>query len=703
MKRFIVISLLATTAAKALACAVPGTHNYYLFSTVGLQDWQQSVDARCMDNWRAYAGKTDMYWFDADEMGKIARSKGDALMQSYVAQLQKYVDVASKTRETWEYPSKQELERRKLVLRSVRQYARSKTGTRLRSQHALLYMRCNMMLGLHTENVTFWEQAASKYINSVYRDMMRNIYAGALLKAGRAEEATQIFLEQGDMESLYTYYYKKRSCQSIEAEYQRNPNSPALPFLLQDFANNAQEAIDAQKEGNFPGKLYVHDVKQAEAMNMCRLARQVVAQGKSEDPALWKSVEGWMQYLFGNRSEALTAINEAVRLQGAPRIKDNARVLRLFIWAAQGKPGDAFDRELADQLAWLEDRARQQRSVEPGYENHYTRVFDRLVHQVLVPHYDKAGRHEVATALLSVCDEQPVVFRMSQEKQLSRISEYGWNGDYSTDCFVRIDQQPVAQLEKYLSYTQQKPRTALDEWLLARIHNDAEFLHELLGTKYLRLCQWAEAEKHLAQVGLDFVNRMNIAPFMARRSYKVEPWMSRQRLTMEQQEPGAARTESHQKLDFVREMKQLEQGFGTLRADLRAERAYQLAIRYAQASYAGDAWYLTRYGKSCMDEPRTDETNMLLKADEMLKVARSTDDFGRKERALFASAYLPIDRWQTEEWSEQRSDFVMVVHTRSHQYQALQALAAFEKENAARTSGYVSRCDVLRQFMKAQQ
>jgi hypothetical protein len=703
MKRSIIISLLAVLTTDALGCAIPGTHNYYLFSTVGKQDWQQSTDARCMDNWRAYAGKQDLYWFDADEMAQIAQKKGDALMKSYITQLQKYLEVASKTRETWEYPSKQELARRQQILSSVRQYALSKTGTRLRSQHALLYMRCNMMMGRHGENVTFWEKTATKYINSVYRDMMRNIYAGALLKVGRTDEATQIFMEQGDIESLYTYYYKKRSCESIEAEYQRNPNSPAMPFLLQDFANNAQEAIDAQVEGNFPGKLYVYDVKKAEAMRLCKLAKLVVTEGKTQNPALWKSLEAWLQYLFGDRKLAMTAITEATQMEGTPRIKDNVHVLRLFISASEQQPGEALDRELAAELTWLEDKAREERQQEQGYENHYTRVYDRLVHQVLVPKYDRAGCHDVATAFLSVYSEQPKVFYMTQEKQFSRNDSYGWNSDYSTDCFQRIDTMPVAQLESYLNYTQQQPRTALDKWLLARIHNDAEFLHELIGTKYLRLCQWADAEKHFSQVSVDFINHMNIAPFMAQRSYQVEPWMNRQRLSMARQEPGAARVSRNQKLDYVREMQQLEQGFSTLKADLQAERAYQLAIRYAQASYAGDAWYLTRYGKSCMEEPREDEVNLLLKADEMLKTARSIDNFALKEKVLFALAYLPVDNWQSEEWDDEKATFVSVVYPTSHQYLALQALAAFEKENATRTSGYVSRCDVLKQFLKAVQ
>ena len=95
------------------------------------------------------------------------------------------------------------------------------------------------------------------------------------------------------------------------------------------------------------------------------------------------------------------------------------------------------------------------------------------------------------------------------------------------------------------------------------MRHDDNYLHEIIGTKYLRLAQWAKAEKHLAQVSLDFINTMNIVPFMARRNYQVEPWLNRQRIKEEHQLPGNAKTTSNQKLSFVREMQQLEQGFGT--------------------------------------------------------------------------------------------------------------------------------------------
>lgn len=700
MKKSIIISLLVMLATDLLACSMPGTHNYYLFSTVERSDWSQSVNQRMLDNWKAYAGKDEMYSFHADDMRGAARQKGDALMISYIDHLQKYLDLADQMRDQWTYPTKDELLRREQAMEGIRKYAFSKTTTRLRSQHALLYMRSNMALGMHQTNIKFWEETAVNYINSVYRDMMRNIYAGALLKCNRADEATQIYVEQGDIESLYTYFYKKRSFEAIRAEYLRDANSPAFPFLLQDFANNAQEAYDAQQDENLPGKLFVRDISLEENRQMADFCQQVLREGKTAQPALWQSLRAWLLYLSGDRTQALTAALESVSLEGTQRIKDNARVIRLFIEAAEAPMQPAYHDRLARELEWLEAKGREERGDDYWYDNHYSQVYDRLVHQVLCQRYEAAGQPETAIALLAAYDEMPKVHSMLKQKRTERTPAGDWNGDYSGDFFWLLDTTAIDKVERYLAYTHRQPSSALDRWLHAHIRHDDHFLHELLGTKYLRMGRWQEAANHLKKVPLDFVNTMNITPFMARRDYHVEPWMKRQRIKEELQMPGTARTAHNQKLAFVNEMRSLEQDFGPMEPKAKARRAYLLATLYAQASYAGDCWYLTRYGKSIMDEPRPDEINMLKKASAMLTTAQYLSDFYWREKVYFAQVWLPIDSWYTEEWNDKTISYDLVVQPRSRQYRALSTLVRLENEHAGQASDFVSRCDVIKQFRK---
>jgi len=333
MKKFIIISLLTAITLPSFACAWGEPENPYLFSMYVQDNFKTRVERICNDNWKAYLGSTEEYfWFNADDVIKAARQKGDALMVSYVQNLKKYLDcvgIEQSKQYEWIYPTKQELANQQRNLQAVRTYAFSKIKTKLRSQHALLYMRCNMMLGRHQENINFWQQTASQFIETVYKDMMKNIYAGALYKTGREAEAGQMFAEMDDYESLMTIYYKKRSYLAISQHYKQNPNSKVLPFLLQDFVNNAQEAEDAKSEGAFGGKLFIRDINLQESWQMQQFCELVIREGKTETPIMWKCAKAWLEYLSGKKQEAIKDIDAAMTLEGTDRMKDNARVIGL--------------------------------------------------------------------------------------------------------------------------------------------------------------------------------------------------------------------------------------------------------------------------------------------------------------------------------------------------------------------------------------
>ena len=133
------------------------------------------------------------------------------------------------------------------------------------------------------------------------------------------------------------------------------------------------------------------------------------------------------------------------------------------------------------------------------------------------------------------------------------------------------------------------------------------------------------------------------------------------------------------------------------------QRCYDLAVRYAQAHFTGDCWYLMRDGKSITDELRVNETDLAAKALGYLKQASAASDFKLKERALFAMSYYYLHKnpWYTFEWDSSKLEDVMKIHPESSQYQALTELARFEQENAQRTSSYVSRCDNYSSFLSS--
>ena len=668
LNRFIAISLVLACCQSAFACLWIETHNYYLFHVYDSEEFRTRVDNITRDNWRTYLEKgQDYYWFDADEVRKFAEGKGDALMVSYVSNLEKYLECASSVMsESWDYPTKEELDKRKQTLIAVRQYAQGKLTSRLRSQHALLFMRCNMLLGNHAENVTFWEQKAVNFIETVYKDMMKNIYAGALLRTGNPDKAGQLFAEMGDWNSLMTQFYEKRSYQAIRAEYLRDANSAVLPFLVQDFVNNAQEAYD---QDGF-GKLFVRNITKQEALQMIQLAAQVIKDGKSQVPALWMSAKAWLEFLFYSHQQALADINQAVTLDGTEWMKTTARVLKFYISASE-KPIDAqFDEYVAGELKWLEQMQ--------GQDAFYKNALDRIIHQVLADKYDKNQRPKTAQALLGFLNETD--------------SEYEY----------KLDTMEVSLLEQFIDYLNRPDTSPLDRILTARIEMDPAKMNDLVGTKYLRLCRWAEAIKWLQKVPVSFYNKASYAVYAANRSFRVEPWMNRQWLKSDME---YSLEEQHMttspKLDFAKEMLAMETRLPQLKGKEYEQACYDLAARYAQVNFTGDCWFIMRNGKSISDKVRDNETDLNKQAVRLLCKAVNTTDKKLKERVLFALsyAYLNPDSWFTSEWDSNLGDYRIIVQPDSWHYKALATLVDFERQNGP-ASPFVSRCEEYDVFRK---
>ena len=672
MKRFIITNLLAVITLPLLACAGGWTTNYYLFSVYENEDFSNRMDEISRNNWKAYLGLADdqYYWFRADDIIKAAQAKNDALMVSYVQNLEKYLDCARQVSyETWEYPTKEELAQRKQVLLSVQTYAQSKLKTRLRSQHALLYMRCNMLLGQHQQNITFWEQTASQYIETVYKDMMKNIYAGALYKSGQTEKAGELFAEMGDYTSLMTIYYKKRSFAAIRQEYLKNPNAKVLPFLLQDFVNNAQEADDATNPNaeGIGGKLFIRDLSKAEVLQMRDFCEQVLKEGKTETPVLWKSAKAWLEYMFGNKQQALADITEATTLAGTQRMQDDARVLRLYINSALAPQSEDFDNWLQGELTWLSQK------IKDDYFFHNAQ--DRIVQQTLKNRYVNDPVKEVGL--------------------LNATGSYLYS-DY-------IDTMKVENLEKFYFFTLKTPKTSFERYLKDHLTKQDYVLEDLIGTKYMRLCQWDKAIQWLENIPTSFYEGKGYAVYAANRRYNLGPWIKRQWLKSEElYGDQAIKLSQNPKIQFSREMQKMEGELSVLSGEELKKQYYELAVRYAQASFTGDCWYLMRDGKSVMDTVRVNEVDLAAKAASCLQKAGDPKDFLLKEKVLFARTYVYMNPtpWYDSIWNSETYEYDHIPNPKSAQYKAFATFADFAKKHASELSGYVTRCDEYSEFMK---
>lgn len=682
MKRFIIISLLALAFGPlpSTACLWFDSHNNYLYRIYDCGEFRERVDKITRDNWKAYLGITgdEYFWFDPDKIIEAAKAKGDDLMASYVNYLQMYLECAYRVSdEDWEYPTKEQLGDDFQTLTNIRLYAQSKLKTRLRSQHALLFMRCNMLMGKHDENVRFYEETGSKLIESVYRDMMKNIYAGALLHTGRPAEASQIFAEQGDWQSLMTQFYERRSCAAIRTEYERDPNSAALPFLLQDFVNNTQEAYDGQDdtEGGFGGKLFIRDIERPEAMSMIELATQAVKEGKTKQPAMWQTAKAWIEYLFADRQQALKDIEKAMKLDGTEQQLECARVINFYIKTGVEPVSQHLDGFVAQELEWMLQKKEAYREIENYNGYPFYSALDRIMYQNLSDKYIASGRPELSLAMFNAIDS-PLYEEYVQ----------AWGAD---------------TLISYINYIEAPADNDLERFVKSRCKVNADEINDIIGTKYLEQRDWEQAIRWLQKVSVSYYAERGYAPYAALRRWTVEPWVHRQWL-FEEQVYGdrAAKLGFNPRLAFAKEMQTKEAGLNLLKSNLRQQRCYDLAVRYAQADMTGDCWYLLSSTKTTYYEDTL--SPYARHAIELLQEAAKSKDFYLRERALFALSYVYLneDCWYKAEWNREARDYDWIPLPDTRQYAAFNALYKHEQQNPGQQSDYISRCDEYRQFVK---
>ena len=157
---------------------------------------------------------------------------------------------------------------------------------------------------------------------------------------------------------------------------------------------------------------------------------------------------------------------------------------------------------------------------------------------------------------------------------------------------------------------------------------------------------------------------------------------------------------SNKKEAFCREMIQLLGQHAVANDATRPQLAYDLAVRYYQASYWGDCWWLTQYGQSVYDTARVDRPDFVAHAIDYLKESAKSSDPTLRLNSLYALAYIPVEPWCTmdEDWVNNRT--IISPLRKSRQFAALGNLNNFVKGYNTPLPDYVQKCDVLKQFRK---
>lgn len=710
MKRFLVISIMALMlSVEGFACIGMDTHNYYLFSVFNREKMGQSLFTERLDAfWKNYTnGLVDEWRWHDKEIYAYAQQKGDKDMVAYLDELKKYLDISDQMQETWDYPTKEQLAERKQTLQNMIVKADAHRNGKMGVQWRLLRMRANMVLGKHQDNLTYWHNVASQLSPSVYKDMMQNIYAGALMNTGNRIEACNEFARQGDMLSMKWGMRQYRNIAGIKAIYAEDPNMPVLNYLVQDFVNNAQETLDSYTKDEKGEMIPVDDewmrmvdarvASKQDVDEFIGFAQKVLKEKKTDSPALWKAAIGELQYLYGHHDEAMKTLDEAVKMAGTKRMKDNARAIRLVASVGSKRfQKSSYQKWVVEEMRWLVTKSKE----DGGYYNHYREVMDRLIYTELSPRYEKMGDKNLANALLALYENDSVMWGEQSES----MSDNSWNPNYSGYYYYELSELSADQLVDYYQWLKTKSKGELEAWAKQAVRMEDNYYLDLIGTRYMSEGKFDKAIDYLKNIPWSFLEGQNISYYMAHRDYSKPRWEGRQRFGKDEVTEGAhlATLSKNPKLDFCKDIVNMEAQLPVARQGVREDLAYKLATRYFQASVYGDCWYLTDYGwSSYIDTLTINERRFVDKTVEYLNISKQSTDMQMRLKSLYALAYIPVEPWCEEDYDWATGATTYLPLRDNHQYKALNELDHFLSiHKNISTPNYVSKCDVLKQFRK---
>lgn len=721
------IALAALTlwpAARAGACiSERANHNNYLFSVFHRSLMEDRFATEANVFWQKYLhGNRDFFYskYSRGEVMDEALRRNDTEMVSYLRRLNRFLDHQLQY-DAWDYPTKERIAQCHRVMRQLLAEARGYRGKRFRPQYVLMQMRTRFALGQYREAIRYWSQVEKSIPQGVYRDMARNLYAGCLLRTGERGKAVDIYAEQEDFRSLQYCVRDYRNLDGIRKVYADNPNSPTLLYLVQDLVNNTQETMDVlggpspyntvfeadSDRVNWIKMVGARPIYKSEAQRFIDFARSVVADGRSRVPCLWMAAIGCIEHQLGNYAGAKADLARAMAMDGTPRMKDNARALYAAnsVWT---EPLTAdYGRWLTGEMQWLDARSLRDSRDSVMTDDHYRDVKERMVFQGLAPRYRRNGQLPMALALLSMMDnDSPWPDRSYREPDADPLrGELAWNADYSSEYFEALDTLSVEQLQGYADFLRRQPDEVFERYVWQRSYRDANYYDDLLGTRLMAEGRFLEAVPYLRRVSIDFLNRQNIAPYAALRHYEPDRWLVHQPIA-DSLLYVRHRLTTNRKLEFCHHILGVQDLYQNMRpSEARRQKAYELASLYTQASWAGDCWWLTQYGRSSVQtDARQRRMDFLRQAVTLLEESAASANDDLRQRSLYALAFIPVDRWYRTGWDEAAQEYYdyqnLSPRPRSRQYLALARLADDVRKHPQGVPAYVSRCDVLRRFIR---
>lgn len=501
-----------------------------------------------------------------------------------------------------------------------------------------------------------WEKN-KKMEPSPLRDRLEGYVGGVLYREGKYPEALEYFSKAGDRNSIEWCVEKLAGSDNLAKLYNYNPNSAAIPFILQDYMNYIIGTTNAGRLLSLPNvnKFYdinydevsVEDIK-SQIKEMKNLCQKALAEEKSNNLKMWATALGVLQGIDGDTPEALATLQIAKNLPG-DELSDN-NLDNFTLWALMlnsGKGNDRIDAEFANNLEkkyneiWKLIKINSRDYSKEGISKRNSENFDKsksdavfiteFMKEETPAHFISLNQPQRAMAFLTIIEELP-----SDDYSYS----YYYDLQNSLDKLISLD-----QAKEFLKFIENgSPSNPIDKVMKKYADQYENLANDVIGTRLMREGKFKEALPYLSKVDRKWIGTQPVAAYLRGYTPTNADYYKFQRQNTHPAQAGRTNNYNY-KANYCADVIAKIEAFENSSGDEKARNAVDLAALTHFASPLGDGWALSEYNWSST-EPVNEFTEMMRNwIREALKYSKSDKT---KSLAYFALLSIPDTKKESD-------------------------------------------------------
>lgn len=668
--RYIIISLsLIILHFECQACYllpnIPADYSIFRLYDEELKD-SKSINELNILEWQRYtkgeASYDDIqevvYKFSIDDMMKVKRKQYnsdnsfiDYLIKNEADDVIDFLILAKKCEERrfrrsdkWWYPTKADLQF--ADMQEIIDEALSYNGVELRPRYLLQVIRAAFTMGNYELCLQLWSDEIQEYPSSAVKTMCQDYIGGIYFRKKEYKEAIKYYVYNYDQSQSFWWCANNIAELNTELDrikilYNYFPDSPELFLMVQDICRRAEVDINRKCRD---------EVKIPEFIELRDFALKVVADRKVKDPAAWQYTASFLTFVLGDSKLASKYLIKAEAMKGSSFTKESIGIFRVMFDAYTANYNTSFEMRMLTHLQWLDNLIvsnltdevveRQMNGDVYVFRNikryYYYDAMRKIVLSIMVPKYIEYNKPVKALLLTGMVSERlRTITDYREHSQVLEGEEKPWNIDFYTDVFNLMDIVPVDDVIEYAKILNSRNDNSFDSFLARRCYSNADYLNEIIGTKYMREANFKKAVEYLSKVSEDYEATLNISEYFLYDPF-TDPFIRK----------VSTPITKNRKLDFATRMYDIENiTKNSLNKEFALESKYQYALGLIRS--VNDCWALTGYEKSCCSTLKYKEwqNNLTQKAHQILNEVQSASSINETVAKCLALKLSYAYRW----------------------------------------------------------